>query len=100
METMVLCMLAFLALVAAGSCLYCNRPLAGLAACFGAMVFLWLTGRSWLFMLIDSGKDTAFLGFHRYPAAPVILLVLAVLSVCGMILSIVKLARKKQCKKI
>ena len=96
METLVFGMLAFLALVSAGSCLYYNRPLAGLLTSFGAMVFLWLTGRSWLFMLIDSGKDTAFLGFHRYPAAPVTLLVLAVLSVCGVIRSIVKLACKKR----
>ena len=95
METMVLCMLAFLALVAAGSCLYCNRPLAGLAACFGAMVFLGLTGRSWFFMLVSSGKETALLGFHRYPAVSVALLVLALLAVSGILFSITMLVRRK-----
>lgn len=95
MDTMVLGVLAFSALCLAGGCLYYNRPLPGLFISLGAMVFLGLTGRSWFFMLVSSGKETALLGFHRYPAVSVALLVLALLAVSGILFSITMLVRRK-----
>ena len=94
MDTMVFGLLTVSALAAAGVCLYHKRPLPGLLFSLGAVGILWLTGRSWFFMLLSSGKDTALLGFQRYPAAPVILLVLTAGAISGVILSIVKLIHK------
>jgi hypothetical protein len=46
-------------------------------------------------MLIDSGKDTAFLGFSRYPIVPIVLWVLTVAAVVVMIASIMQAKGKR-----
>jgi len=76
-------------LIISGCCLYCKKPILGFLSSIAAMVLTCLTGYSWKLMLTDSGKDTALLGFSRYPAAPVILCILFLLAAAGMILSII-----------
>lgn len=94
METMVLCMFAATALAVSVYFLCCKKPVWCFAGSIAVMVLTCLTGYRWKIMLINSGKDTALLGFHRYPAVPVIL---GILLAAACILLIVSIALK--CKK-
>ena len=94
METMALGMFAVILLILSGCCLYCKKPFFGLVSGTAAMALICWTGHSWKLMLMDSGKDTALLGFNRYPAALVILCILSVLAVGSMAVSVILMARK------
>lgn len=93
METMALGMLSIISLVVSGCCLYCKKPGWGLLSSMTATALIYGTGYCWRAMLMASGKDTTLLGFSRYPAAPVLLCILALGAVIGMIVSIVLMIR-------
>ncbi|MBQ3177874.1 MAG: hypothetical protein IJB52_08655 [Clostridia bacterium] len=99
METVMWGTLVLFALVLTGNFLYRKKPFPGGLTSAGAMVLIWLTGRSWLSMLIQSGKDTTLLGFYVYPAVPVIQLILSVLAAGGMIVSAVMFLRRRHTNK-
>ena len=72
------------------------KVIAGLA--FMAVCLTGCTGYQWKRMLAESGKNTALLGFERYPAVPVILGILA-LSAAGCILAgVIMMVRKRRNK--
>lgn len=96
MATMLFGYLAFTALILCGCCLCCKRPFWGLLCSIGTMVLVYFTGYTWKFMLISSGKDATLLGFHRYPAALVTLVVLTVFAVASMIISVIWMVRRKK----
>ena len=66
METIMWGTLVLFALVLTGNFLYRKKPIPGGLTSAGAMVLIWLTGRSWLSMLIQSGKDTTLLAIRQY----------------------------------
>lgn len=94
METMAFGMLSVISLIISGFCLYHKKPFRGLlSSIITTLLILW-TGYCWRLMLISSGKDTALLGFARYPAAPIILCIVAFLAAAGVIISVVRIAQK------
>ena len=98
METMAVGMLAGIALIFSACCVYAKRFLYGLIGSVIAAVLTVQTGYSWKSMLLDSGKDTALLGFDRYPAALIILAVLALsaaILAAGSIVGIVRRCNRK-----
>ena len=93
METMALGFFALTTLIISICCLYSKKPMFGLVGTVVSAALTFLTGYYWKEMLIDSGKDTALLGFNSYPAAPIILAVLLLTAFVVMIVSIVWLVR-------
>ena len=93
METMALGFLALAFLIISIYCLYYKKPVLGIVCSGAVMVLTYLTGCSWKELLMESGKDTALLGFVRYPAVPVILAVLFIAAFILMIVSVVVIAR-------
>ena len=79
METILFGLLALTCVISALACLR-RPPLLGLLLGLAAVAFVFLSGYNWRLALMDSGKDTAWLGFSRYPPAPVILAVLLILT--------------------
>ena len=49
----------------------------------------------WRTMLIDSGKDTAFLGFSRYPVVPIVLWMLTAAAFGVMVAGIIQAKGKR-----
>ena len=64
---------ALTVLVIAVCCLHFRKYAWGVACSVTGLVLTCLTGFFWIKMLVESGKDSTLLGFHRYPAALVIL---------------------------
>lgn len=94
METMALGTFTAGMLIVLFCFLYCKKAFLG---CVSGMIALYLTGCTgyhWKLMLTESGKDTAFLGFERYPAVPVILGILAFSAAVGIIVSGIMIVRK------
>jgi len=96
MEAMALGFLALTFLIISICCLYYKKPILGIVCSGAVMILTYLTGHSWKELLMESGKDTALLGFVRYPAAPVILAVLFIAAFILMILSVVVIARRNK----
>ena len=96
METMAFGMLSVISLVISACCLYRKKPFPGLLSSIITMLLTIWTGHCWKATLMASGKDTALLGFARYPAAPVILCILAFLAAAGILVSILWMARKSK----
>ncbi len=94
METMTLGILALTALLVSVCCLYCKKPVLSIACSALSAALTFGTGYSWQRMLTESGKDTALLGFNRYPAALIILAILLFTSLAVMILSIIRTVKK------
>lgn len=85
MNTIALGLLAAVVLILSGCCLYCKKPISGFVCSIAALALSIWSGYSWKRLLIDSGKDTALLGFHRYPAAVILLCILLLLAAVSMI---------------
>ena len=45
-------------------------------------------------LLLSSGKDAALLGFHQYPAVPILLCLLALAALAGLVLAVLQLVKK------
>ncbi len=56
---------------------------------FETMVFIMLSAYNWRLALIDSGKNPAWLGFERYPAA-LILVVIVFTAGCYLLVTGIK----------
>ena len=96
MATILLGWMALMVLILCGCCLFGKKPLWALLCSIGTMVLTYFTAYTWKYLLIVSGKDTTLLGFHRYPTALVLLVVLTVFAIAGMIISIIWMARRKK----
>ena len=96
METMALGFAASIFLMISICCLYHKKLVWGIVCSAAAMAVTCLTGYSWKEMLIESGKDTTLLGFHRYPAAPMILITLLLIALILMVLSIMGMVKRKK----
>ena len=94
METMAAGMLAGIALILAACCVYAKRPLCGLIGSVMTAVLTIQTGYCWKSMLLNSGKDTTLLGFGRYPAALVLLVLLLLAAVLIAAISIIGIVRR------
>ena len=95
METMAFGAFALTVLTVSALLIYNKKYLCGICGSIAAIILTSFSGLSWRKMLIDSGKDTALLGFRSYPAALVILMLLLVCAMIVLLVSLVKLARKK-----
>ena len=95
MGTMTFGMLALTLLTVSGWCVFNKKYLLGICGSIASVFLTVLSGYSWRKMLIDSGKDTALLGFYSYPAALIILVLLSVCAAVMLIVSAVMMARKK-----
>ena len=95
---MVLGLLALTLLIGSVCCLFYKKSILSFAGSISAMVLTCLTGYHWREMLIDSGKDTALLGFYRYPAAVIILAIFATATSVTMILSIISIVQQNKSK--
>jgi len=96
MEAMTLGFFALMLLLCSAGCLHYKRPAFGLFCNVMTIVLTYLTGCSWKAMLIESGKDTALLGFHRYPAAPIFLTLLLISTFVFAIMNIVGLIKQNK----
>jgi hypothetical protein len=96
MKTMAFGMLAFLLLLCSVCCLHYRRPRLGLVCSAVTVMLTGLTGYSWREMLLGSGKDTALLGFHRYPAAVILLAGLLLAAVAVTAVSILRSVGRKR----
>ena len=96
METMALGMLALIFLIVAVCCLIYQKTLCGLASSIVTIILTYLTGCSWKELLMNGGKDTALLGFQRYPAAPILLAILLTVAFVVLMVSIAWVARKNR----
>ena len=92
MKTMALGIIACICLIASVCCLYCKKPVWGFVSSAATILLTFLTGCSWKNLLAVSGKDTALLGFQRYPAVLVILAVLLFAALAAMAVSIIGMA--------
>ena len=79
-------------------CLLYKKPIWEIVSSVAAMALTYMTGCSWKEMLAESGKDTAWLGFNRYPAALSILAVLLLTAFVLMIVGIIGAARQHKNK--
>ena len=95
MKTMTFGLLVCAGLSVALWCLLRKRPVGALVGGGIAMILTCLTGCSWREMLIDSGKETALLGFQRYPAVLVILVILFLCGLITMVSGAVSLTRRR-----
>ena len=96
MGTVTVGMLAATFLVVSGFCLYCKKPLWSLLGNIAAMFLTCGTGFMWRRMLTDSGKDPAWLGFQRYPAALILLAVLFLTACILLSVSVLELVRRSK----
>ena len=93
METMVFGILAVAVLTVSVFCICGRKPvLALVSGTLSAVLTVW-TGVCWRAMLTASGKDAAWLGFQRYPAAVILLALLLVASVTVMTVSVIRITR-------
>ena len=93
METMMFGLFSVTLVISAIGCLGCRKPVSGFICSIAAMVCVCLTGYFWREMLINSGKNPALLGFERYPAALVILVVLFLGALTTLAISIFGIAK-------
>ena len=98
METIALGLFTLTLLLISICCLYHKKPVWGMVCSVAAVVLAFLTGHSWKEMLTGSGKDSTLLGFHRYPAAPMILAILLLAACILMIVSIIGIVRQNKSK--
>ena len=75
--------------------LYFKKVILSLCGSFCMLILTYLTAREWRAMLIDSGKDTAFLGFSRYPVVLIVLCALTAAALVVMIASIMQAKGKR-----
>lgn len=93
METILFGGLALLAGILAVSLLK-KRPVLSALSGVAAAILICLSAYNWRLALIDSGKDPAWLGFERYPFAPVICAVLFLAGVYCAVKSVISLRNR------
>ena len=96
METMALGLFSLTCWIISICCLYYQKPVWVIVCSTTTMVLTYLTGTSWKELLIAGGKNTALLGFHRYPAAPMILTILLLAALLLMIVGIIGVVRQNK----
>lgn len=94
MGTLVLAMLSLALLAVSAGCLYYKKSFLGSLGGIAAMALTYVTCCGWVKMLADSGKNTALLGFARYPAAVILLAALMLASLVITIVNIVRMVRR------
>jgi len=103
MAAMAAYILALILLTISVYCLYCKKAIPGIVCSTAAAVFTYFCGYFWKELLKVSGKDTALLGFNRYPAAVILIAVLgaaaAIVFTAGVIMIIKKSKKKYQSAK-
>ena len=72
-----------------------KSPLASALLGEAAVALEAMCAKNWLLALADSGKDTAMLGFERYPAAAVMLAAIFVAALSCIVLGIVFFVKSK-----
>jgi len=95
MNTLALGLLAAVVLILSGCCQYYKKPVPGFVSSIAAMALTVWSGYTWNLLLIESGKDTALLGFHRYPAAVILLCMLLLLAAVSLIVHVCAILRRK-----
>lgn len=90
MTAMALGLFSLLCLCGSFYGLYFKKVILSLCGSFCTLILTCLTACEWRTMLIDSGKDTAFLGFSRYPVVPIVLCVLTAAAVVVLIAGIIQ----------
>jgi len=89
MDAMLWGFISLTIIIIAFCCLFYKKYLCCLLCSISSFIPIGLTGYHWFLMLEGSGKNTSLLGFSRYPAALIILLILFLLSVSSTIISFV-----------
>ena len=95
MTTMALGFFSLLCLCGSFYGLYCKKVIPSLCGSFCTLILTYLTALEWRTMLIDSGKDTAFLGFSRYPVVPIVLWMLTAAAFGVMVAGIIQAKGKR-----
>ena len=95
MTAMALGLFSLLCLCGSFYGLYCKKVFPSLCGSFCTLILTYLTALEWRTMLIDSGKDTAFLGFSRYPVVPIVLCALTVAAFVVMVAGIMQAKSKR-----
>lgn len=99
MEAMALGFAAFVLLAISGACRYCGKFVWGIICGAATVPLTYLTAALWNDLLAESGKDTALLGWERYPAAVVILAALLFAAVILVIVNMAGIAKRNQSRK-
>ena len=96
MNTMTVGIIGLTVLIGSVYCLYQKKLVLSFFSSIGTLVLTYMTALSWRTLLLASGKDTAFLGFHRYPAAVLLLTAMLLAAFAVAVLSLVWLIRRNQ----
>ena len=99
MEAMASGLFALTFVILSWCCLSIKRNIWAIICGITALPLIYIAGHYWREMLAVSGKDTALLGFYRYPAAPIILILLLIFALLSMIIGIFLIAKRNNCKK-
>lgn len=94
MEAMLLGALALVLLTVSCYCLYHKKSVFALICGITSITATYLTGYHWREMLKDSGKDTALLGFNRYPLVVIILAALMLVALVIFLVCVVKIVKE------
>ena len=73
-----------------------KKPILSMILSAADLVFAFLSGYNWRLALVDSGKDPAWLGFQRYPASLILLLLLAAAGLACLLGSAILMGKQKQ----
>jgi len=95
-ETIIFGMLALMTAITAIRCLRSKPPIISLLLGVGTILFVCLSGYNWRLALIDSGKNTAWLGFSRYPFALIILVALSAVALISIVMSASSILKRKR----
>ena len=96
MNTMTVGIIGLTVLIGSVCCLFQKKLVVSFLCSIGTLVLTYMTALSWQTLLSASGKDTAFLGFHRYPAAVFLLTAMLLAAFAVAVLSLVWLIRRNQ----
>ena len=94
METMMLGILSFAVLSVSVFCICSRKPVLALVSSMLSVVLTVWTGFCWRSMLTESGKEAAWLGIQRYPAAVIMLAALLIAAFAVMTVSVIRIARR------
>lgn len=94
METILFGTLALTLAIISVCCLYYKKAIFSLICSIGSIPVTYFVGYCWREMLIASGKNTALLGFNRYPLVVIILAVLLIVAFVVSIVSIIKIIKR------
>lgn len=96
MNTITVGIIGLTVLIGSVYCLYQKKLVLSFLCSVGTLVLTYMTALSWRMLLLSSGKDTAFLGFHRYPAALLLLSTMLLAAFAVTIVSLVWMIRQNR----